>query len=86
MLDLQVPEAYAHVRDALLALLEEYDIAFLKWDHNRDLVDVAHAGRPAVHGQTLAFYRLLDELRDAHPRPGDRDAAPAAAAGSTSRC
>ena len=55
------------------ALLEEYDIAFLKWDHNRDLVDVAHGGRPAVHGQTLAFYRLLDELRAAHPRPGDRD-------------
>ncbi len=67
VLDLQVPAAYAHVRDALLALLAEYDIAFLKWDHNRDLVDVAHAGRPAVRGQTLAFYRLLDELRAAHP-------------------
>ena len=67
VLDLQHPDAYAHVRDALLALLAEYDIAFLKWDHNRDLVDVAHAGRPAVHGQTLAFYRLLDELREAHP-------------------
>ncbi|MCW2843736.1 MAG: alpha-galactosidase [Nocardioides sp.] len=68
VLDLQVPGAYAHVRDALLALLEEYPIAFLKWDHNRDLVDVAHGGRPAVHGQTLAFYALLDELRAVHPR------------------
>jgi alpha-galactosidase len=68
VLDLQVPEAYAHVRDALLRLLGEYDIAFLKWDHNRDLIDVAHDGRPAVHGQTVAFYRLLDELRAAHPR------------------
>ncbi len=67
VLDLQVPAAYAHVRDALMALLAEYDIAFLKWDHNRDLVDVAHAGRPAVHGQTRAFYRLLDDLRAAHP-------------------
>ncbi len=67
VLDLQHPEAYAHVRDALLALLDEYDIAFLKWDHNRDLVDVAHAGRPAVHGQTSALYRLLDELRERHP-------------------
>lgn len=67
VLDLQVPAAYAHVRDALLALLEEYDLAFLKWDHNRDLVDVAHAGRPAVHGQTRAFHRLLDEVRAAHP-------------------
>jgi len=68
VLDLQHPSAFAHVRDALLALLDEYDIAFLKWDHNRDLVDGAHAGRPAVHGQTLAFYALVDELRAAHPR------------------
>jgi alpha-galactosidase len=67
VLDLQHPDAYASVRDALLALLDEYDIDFLKWDHNRDLIDVAHGGRPAVHGQTLAFYRLLDELRAAHP-------------------
>jgi alpha-galactosidase len=67
VLDLQRPDAYAHVRDALLALLEEYDIAYLKWDHNRDLVDVSHGGRPAVHGQTTAFYRMLDELRSAHP-------------------
>ena len=67
VLDLQHPDAFAHVRDALLALLEEYDIAFLKWDHNRDLVDAAHDGRPAVHGQTLAFYALLDVLREAHP-------------------
>ena len=68
VLDLQHPDAYDHVRKALLALLDEHEIAFLKWDHNRDLVDVAHQGRPAVHGQTAAFYRLLDELRAAHPR------------------
>lgn len=67
VLDLQVPEAYAHVRQALTALLDTYDIAFLKWDHNRDLIDVAHGGRAAVHGQTRALYRLLDELRAAHP-------------------
>ena len=67
VLDLQCEEAYDHVRDAMLALLDEYDIAFLKWDHNRDLIDVAHDGSPAVHGQTLAFYRLLDELRAAYP-------------------
>ena len=67
VLDLQHPDAYAHIRDALLALLDEYDIAFLKWDHNRDLVDVGHGGASAVHGQTVALYRLLDELCAAHP-------------------
>jgi alpha-galactosidase len=68
VLDLQRPGAYAHVRDHLVALLDEVDIAYLKWDHNRDLVDVAHDGRPAVHGQTRALYRLLDELRERYPR------------------
>jgi alpha-galactosidase len=67
VLDLQHPDAYAHVIGQLRSLLDDYAIAYLKWDHNRDLVDVAHGGRPAVHGQTLAFYRLLDELREAHP-------------------
>ncbi len=67
VLDLQVPQAWTHVRDHLDALLRTYDIAYLKWDHNRDLVDTAHDGRPAVHGQTLAFYALLDDLRAAHP-------------------
>ena len=67
VLDLQNPDAFGYLRDALLALLDEYDIAFLKWDHNRDLIDVAHGGRPAVRGQVVALYRLLDILRREHP-------------------
>jgi len=67
VLDLANPDAFEYLKSALLALLDEYDIAFLKWDHNRDLVDVAHAGRPAVRGQVLALYRLLDILRSEHP-------------------
>lgn len=64
VLDLTDPAAYVHVRDALLALLDEYDIGFLKWDMNRDLIDTGGA----VHAQTLAVYALLDEVRGAHPR------------------
>jgi alpha-galactosidase len=67
LLDLVNPATYAYVRSRLDALLSEYDIAFLKWDHNRDLIDAGHQGRPAVHAQTLAVYRMLDELRAAHP-------------------
>ena len=67
VLDLQDEGAYADLRAALLALLDELDVAYLKWDHNRDLTDATHDGRPAVHGQTLAVYRLLDELHEAHP-------------------
>ncbi|HTE70548.1 MAG TPA: alpha-galactosidase [Actinomycetes bacterium] len=67
VLDLANPDCYAYLRDRLDALLAEHDIAFLKWDHNRDLIEAGHAGRPGVHAQTLAVYRLLDELRGRHP-------------------
>ncbi len=70
VLDLAHPGAYAYILERLDALLAEYDIAYLKWDHNRDLVDAGHlpGGEPGVHAQTVAVYRLLDELRSRHPR------------------
>ncbi|HYO35795.1 MAG TPA: alpha-galactosidase, partial [Geodermatophilus sp.] len=69
VLDLAHPGAYEHVRGHLQALLDEYAIAYLKWDHNRYLVDAGHTpgGEPGVHAQTRATYRLLDELRAANP-------------------
>jgi alpha-galactosidase len=44
-------------------------ISYIKWDHNRDLIDAGSAldGRPGVHEQTLAFYRLVEEIKAAHP-------------------
>ncbi|SDT03153.1 alpha-galactosidase [Friedmanniella luteola] len=69
VLNLGIPEAYAHVRDQMMAILGEYAIGYLKWDHNRDLVDAgtSPSGRAGVHEQTLAFYRLVDELKATHP-------------------
>jgi alpha-galactosidase len=67
VLDLANPDCYGFIRDRLDELLTDHDIAFLKWDHNRDLVEAGHGGRPGVHAQTLAVYRLLDELRRRHP-------------------
>ncbi len=69
VLNLGLPDAYAHVRDHLSAILDEYDISYLKWDHNRDLVEAGSAphGAPGVHAQTLAAYQLMDELKAAHP-------------------
>ncbi len=70
VLNLGIPEAYEHVRAQIFAVLKEYAIGYVKWDHNRDLVEAGtrpDGGRPGVHAQTLAFYRLLDEIRAAHP-------------------
>jgi alpha-galactosidase len=57
---LDVVKAYDYLLERLDALVSEYAIDFLKWDHNRDRVG-------PVHAQTLAAYRLLDELRARHP-------------------
>lgn len=70
VLDLARPEAYAHVLSRLDALVSEYRIDYLKWDHNRDLIDAGHHpdGGAGVHAQTRAVYRLIDTLRQRHPR------------------
>ncbi|HEX5994698.1 MAG TPA: alpha-galactosidase [Jiangellales bacterium] len=67
LLDLANPEVYAHILERLDTLLRDHDIAYLKWDHNRDLIDAGHGDRPGVHAQTVAVYALLDELRRRHP-------------------
>lgn len=69
VLNLAHPDAYAHLLERLTAILREYPIAYVKWDHNRDLVDAA--GGPGegslVHAHTLAVYRLIDELKARFP-------------------
>ncbi len=67
VLDLTNEGAYRHVFDQTNAILNEYDIAYIKWDHNRVLTEAAHLSKPAVHSQTKAIYRLFDELKAAHP-------------------
>jgi alpha-galactosidase len=68
VLDLTRPDAYEHVAGQLHALLDGHAISFVKWDMNRDHVQGSGVtGAAGTHAQTLAVYRLLDELRAAHP-------------------
>ncbi len=69
VLNLGIPEAYEHILERMTAILTEYDIAYIKWDHNRDLIDAGTSptGRAGVHEQTLAAYRLMDELKQRFP-------------------
>ncbi|MGO4594948.1 alpha-galactosidase [Leifsonia sp. 2TAF2] len=69
VLNLGIPQAYEHVLDRMTSILTEYDIAYIKWDHNRDLIDAGTfpTGAAGVHEQTLAAYRLMDELKRRFP-------------------
>jgi alpha-galactosidase len=67
VIDLVNPDAWQYVFDRLDALLTENRISYLKWDENRDLVEMGHAGRASTHRQTDAAYRLFDALKKAHP-------------------
>ena len=69
VLNLTIPEAYTYLRDRISALVSEYAIDYIKWDHNRSLVEpgTRSTGRPAVHAQTQAVYDLIDELKATHP-------------------
>jgi alpha-galactosidase len=70
VLDLSRSEVSAYLFERMDAILSAHPIDYVKWDHNRDLLEAggaAVAGAPVVHAQTTAFYALLDALREAHP-------------------
>ncbi|MEV0325827.1 alpha-galactosidase [Micromonospora echinospora] len=66
VLDLAHPDAWEHVRAQMSALIGRLGIDFVKWDHNRDLVEPVHDGAPGTHAQTLAAYRLIERLKADH--------------------
>lgn len=70
VLNLGISDCYNHIRDAICAILDSHDIDYIKWDHNRDLIDsgTQPSGAAGVHEQTLAFYRLVAELKERYPR------------------
>lgn len=70
VLDLTNPDAFAHVFEQISTVLGECGVDYVKWDHNRDLLEAGtntRGGAPAVHEQTVAYYRLLDTLRGRFP-------------------
>jgi alpha-galactosidase len=69
VLDLARPEVSDYLFNALGKLLTQYPaIKYLKWDMNRDLtLPGGKDGRPSIHAQTLALYKLLRRLRERYP-------------------
>lgn len=60
VLNLALPEVRDYLFSAIDAILREYQIDYIKWDHNR-LLPVVDAA------QTRGVWELLDRLRVAHP-------------------
>ena len=67
VLDLGHEGAFNHVLEQTSAVLAAHNIAYIKWDHNRVLVDAGHLGSAGVHRQTQAIYQLFAELKKRHP-------------------
>jgi alpha-galactosidase len=68
VLNLAHPGAFDEVLTRLDELLRDHDISYVKWDMNRDHIHGSGAdGRAGTNAQTLALYRLLDELAERHP-------------------
>jgi alpha-galactosidase len=67
VLDVGRAEVREYLFGQLDALLRDHDIAYVKWDMNRNLVAPTSNGRAGVHQQTLGVYELFDRLRAAHP-------------------
>ncbi|MFZ1389802.1 MAG: alpha-galactosidase [Thiolinea sp.] len=61
VLDLSQDGVLDYLFKALAALLAEYPIDYLKWDHNRVLTG-------GTYRQALAFYELIGRLRSAFPQ------------------
>lgn len=67
VLNVGLPEVRDYLFGHLDALLRDHDIAYVKWDMNRDLVHASTNGRASVHAQTLGVYELFDRITSAHP-------------------
>lgn len=67
VLDLANPDAYRWVYDHMAALVKELHIDYIKWDHNREVTEAVHDGHYGLHDQTIACYRLFDDLKQAFP-------------------
>jgi len=68
VLDIARPEVSDYLFEKMSALLAAHPIAYIKWDHNRDLTTAGLAdGRAGYHAQVRAAYALMQRLGQAFP-------------------
>jgi alpha-galactosidase len=67
VINLANPDAFKYVLDSISKVISEANVRYIKWDHNRVLVDAGYLGKAAIHKQTHAIYKLFKELKERHP-------------------
>ena len=74
VLNLALPEVQEYILQTLSKLLSENDIAFLKWDANRNFSEPGWPQKPVDEQKALwvayeqGYYRVLDTLRKRFPK------------------
>jgi alpha-galactosidase len=67
VLDLSRQAVFDYLFDRIDSLLTEYDISYIKWDMNRDLLHAGdQQGHPAYYKYVKSLYALLERIRMAH--------------------
>ena len=67
VLNIANPDAFDYVLNSTSKVISEANVKYIKWDHNRTLVDAGYLGRAAIQKQTKAIYRLFKALKERHP-------------------
>lgn len=68
VLNLDLPEVQEYLYSQISVLVKEYDIDYIKWDFNRDLLLAGDGNSGKMHKQAPGCYRLMDRLNKAFPK------------------
>lgn len=67
VLDLSNQEAFDYLFAQISKVITDVGVSYIKWDHNRVLVDAGSQGRAKYGAQVTAIYRFFDQLKSVHP-------------------
>lgn len=67
VLDLANPDAYQYILESTHKVISECKVKYIKWDHNRTLVDAGANGKASYRKQVEAIYSLFAELKNLNP-------------------
>ena len=62
VLDIARADVADYLFECITGLVDEYDIDYIKWDHNRDLVLPGDGARARAARQPIALYELLQRI------------------------